>query len=249
MIDSRYAEGTVSANKHWTDHLCSLRIEAEIQPFTAGQFGKLALEIDGERIARPYSYVNPPQDPMLEFYLIVVPDGPLSSRLAVLEPGDKVQVAKASTGFLVLDEVPKGRYLWMVSTGTGVGPFLSILNTPLPWQRFEKIILVHAVRHAEELSYRELIGRIQKQYPQQFRAIYFVSREKTDFALPGRIPAAIKTGRLEKRAGCTLQPEDSQVMLCGNPDMVKDTTEILLSRGLSKNRRRTPGHITVEAYW
>lgn len=248
-MNDKFVSGTVVANRHWTDRLYSLRIDAAIQPFTAGQFGRLALEIDGEWVARPYSFVNAPGDKVLEFYSIVVPDGLLSPRLHALKPDDAVFVSKAATGFLVLDEIPEADYLWMLSTGTAVGPFLSILRTEIPWKRFRKIALIHAVRYGDELSYREVIDQIAGSHDGQFAYVPFVSREKTDFAMPGRIPLAIKDGTLESRAEMPINAGQTQVMICGNPDMVKDTTAVLEDKGLRKNRRRTPGHISVERYW
>ena len=108
---------------------------------------------------------------------------------------------------------------------------------------------MHAVRTVAEASYRDLMQTLVAQHPQQFQVIHFVSREQTDFALPGRIPQAITQGVLEEKAACVIDAASSQVMLCGNPEMVKDSTAVLEARGLTRNRRRTPGHITVEAYW
>ena len=248
MLESNFIEGRVVENRHWTEHLYSLHVEAGAVPFTAGQFGKLALDIDGERVARPYSFVNAPHEPMLEFYSSIVPEGPLSPRLATLETGDKVWVANKGSGFLVLNEVPAGKYLWLLSTGTALGPFLSILKTPEPWERFERIVLVHAVRYTADLSYRDTIRSFERKHPDCFATVPFVSREDTDFAVRGRVPAAIEDGSLEERGAMPFDP-DAQVMICGNPDMVKDSTAVLEARGLRKNRRRTPGHITVERYW
>ena len=248
MLESNLVEGRVVENKHWTEHLYSLRVEAGDVPFTAGQFGKLALDIDGERIARPYSFVNAPHEPTLEFYSSIVPEGPLSPLLATLKSGDPVWVAGKGSGFLVLDEVPEGKYLWLLATGTALGPFLSILKTDVPWQRFERVVLVHSVRHAGELSYRDAIKQFEKEHSDRFTMIPFVSRERVGFAMHGRIPAAIEDGSLEKRGDIPFD-DDAQVMVCGNPGMVKDSTAVLQARGLRKNRRRTPGHITVERYW
>ena len=248
-MKSHFTEGVVVDNRHWTESLYSLRIDAGNIPFKAGQFGRLALNIDGERIARPYSFVNSPDDPILEFYSIIVNTGPLSPRLATLKTDDKVLIANSGNGFLVLDEVPDSKHLWLLATGTGIGPFLSIIKSPTPWQRFEKVILIHAVRTVNELTYQETIEQCTDQHSDQFVSIPFVSREPTDFAMPGRIPAAIKNNTLEERAGCLFSAEHAQVMLCGNPAMVKEVTEVLQARGLAKNRRRTPGHITVENYW
>ena len=242
---AKWLEGRVIENRHWTDALFSLRVEAPRLQFEAGQFVRIALE---ESLARPFSFVNPPQDPVLEFYGIVVPDGPLSPRLAQLRAGDRLLVATNPAGFLVLREVPDAETLWLVSTGTGIAPFLSILRTDGPWQRFGKVVLVHAVRHARELVYRDLVDEIRARHPAVFQYVTFVSREAAPGALAGRIPAAISDGRLEKAAGTALT-DSSHVMLCGNPQMLKDAGAALARRGLRKHRRRAPGHVTVESFW
>ncbi len=246
---SKFVEGTVVGKRCWTERLYSLQVEAEVASFQAGQFTKLALDINGEVVGRPYSFINAPGEIPLEFYFIEVPDGLLTQRLATLEVGDAVLVSPQAAGFLTLVEVPEAKHLWLLSTGTGIGPFLSILKTEAPWQRFERIVLVHAVRHAEELAYGVTICEFAQQHGEQFRFVPFVSREETDFALQARIPEAVIDGRLEASAGVALAPENSQVMLCGNPDMLRDTTKALLLRGLKKNRRNEPGHVTLESYW
>ena len=240
----KWLEGRVVENRHWTEALFSVRVEGVRLAFEAGQFVRIALPIDGEHVARPFSMVNPPHDPVLEFYGIVVPQGPLSPRLARLAPGDTLYVAPNPAGFLVLSELPEAGTLWLVSTGTGIAPFLSILATDAPWRRYRNVVLVHAVRHARELVYRETI----EGFP-DVKYLRIVSRENAPGALGGRIPAALRDGRLEKAAGLELSAATSQVMLCGNPDMLKDTTAALVERGMRKHRRRAPGHITVESFW
>lgn len=244
-----FVQGRVAGKRRWAERLYSLQVgTTEIVPFQAGQFTRLALDIGGERAARAYSFINAPGETPLEFYFVEVPGGLLTPRLAALEAGDAVWVAAQAAGFLTLAEVPDAKHLWLLSTHTGIAPFLSILKTKEPWQRFERIVLAHAVRHAGELVYGETIRGFAQQHGEQFRFVPFVSREDTDFALRARIPEAIADGRLEARAGVALAPENSQVMLCGNPGMVRDTTELLLAHGMKKNRRRDPGHITVESY-
>ena len=240
---AKWLEARVIENRRWTEALFSLRVEGPRLRFEAGQFVRIALE---ETLARPFSFVNPPDDPLLEFYGIVVPEGPLSPRLARLEKGDRLLVASNPAGFLVLSEVPDAETLWLVSTGTGIAPFLSILRTATPWQRFRNVVLVHAVRHARELVYGELIRKLSQEHP--LRYVTFVSREAAPGSLAGRIPAALRDGQMEKAAGVALDG-DSHVMLCGNPEMLKDTQAVLLERGLRKHRRRTPGQITVESFW
>lgn len=241
-----WLEGTVIENRHWTDALFSLRVRAPRLSFQAGQFVRIALDIDGERVARPFSFVNPPGDPLLEFYGIVVPEGPLSPRLEKLSPGERLYVASNPAGFLVLSEVPDADTLWLISTGTGIAPYLSILRTETPWQRFRDVVLVHAVRYARELVYQDLLKKMQRP---GFKYVTFVSREPRPGSLAGRVPAAIRDGRLEAAAGAALDAAGSHVMLCGNPQMLKDATAALAERGMRKHRRRNPGHITVESFW
>lgn len=247
-VTQRWIEGTVAAQRRWTERLFSLMVEADIA-FEAGQFAKLGLQVEGEMLARPYSFVNAPGERPHEFYYVTLPGGPLTQRLCRLQAGDGIHLAPRPAGFLALSEVPEGENLWLISTGTGIGPFLSILKTEAPWSRFRQVVLVHAVRLAEELTHRDTVERLLRRHPVQMRAVSFVSRETSAEALPGRIPAAIEDGRLESRTGVVLSAEKSQVMICGNPDMVRDTSAALARRGMKKHRRRDPGHITVENYW
>ena len=140
---SKWLEGRVIENRHWTEALFSLRVEGVRLQYQAGQFVRIGIE---PTLVRAFSFVNPPEDPVLEFYGIVVPEGPLSPRLEKLAAGERLYVASNPAGFLVLAEVPAAKTLWLLSTGTGIAPYLSILRTAAPWQRFRDIVLVHAVR-------------------------------------------------------------------------------------------------------
>ncbi len=248
-MSAKWLAGKVIENRHWTETLFSLRTDGPRLAFEAGQFVRLALDVAGERVARPFSFVNPPGDPLLEFYGVVVPEGPLSPHLAELKAGDTLHVAPNPAGFLVLSEVPDAETLWLVSTGTGIAPFLSILRTATPWQRFRHVVLVHAVRYAGELVYRDIIEALLDKRKSALRYVTFVSREAAPGSLAGRIPAAVRDGRLEAAAGLRLAPETSQVLLCGNPAMLKDAAAVLAERGMRKHRRRSPGHVTVESFW
>jgi len=246
---SNWIAGKVIQLRQWTDELYSVQIEADVAPFTAGQFTRLALEIGGEMIARPYSFVNGPDNPLHEFYFILVQDGPLTHAMVRLEPGDVLFLAPKGAGFFILDEVPAADTLWLLATGTALGPFLSILTTAAAWERYRNIVLVHAVRTCGELTYQDEIAALLNSHPEQLQFIPFVSREQTEHAIMARVPVAIEDGRLEKKTGLTIDAASSQVMVCGNPDMVRDTTAVLEARGMKKNRRREPGHITTEQYW
>ncbi len=245
---SSWLEGKVLENRAWTNTLFSLRLEAPKLSFEAGQFVRLALDLEGERVARPFSFVNAPADPVLEFYGVIVPGGPLSPPLARLRAGDALYIADNPSGFLVLAEVPPAEDLWLLATGTGIAPYLSILRTETPWQRYRRVILVHAVRRASELVYKDIVVELQSA-KKQFSYISFVSRETCPGSLAGRIPDAIRDERLEAAAAAAISPDHSQFMLCGNPGMLKDAAAELALKGLRKNRRRTPGQITVESFW
>ncbi len=248
-----WIEGKVAGKRHWTASLFSLQVSAPEVTFVAGQFGRIALPAPpGHKeamIGRPYSFVNPPHTQPHEFYFIVLPEGPLTPRLAALGVGDPVWLAPRANGFFSIDEVADADVLWCLSTGTGVGPFLSMLRTDDAWVKFERIVLVHAVRYGEELTYCEEIAGIGRARSGAFTFVPIVSRDAHPDALSGRIPAAIAEGRLEARAGIALSPENSHAMLCGNPAMVDDTQKLLATRGMRRHRRKEPGHVTVETYW
>lgn len=248
-----WVEARVTGRRQWTRNLISLQVTAPEVTFVAGQFGRLALPAPAGHnepmIGRPYSFVNPPHLQPHEFYFIVVPGGPLTPQLAALAVGAPIWLAPRANGFFSVGELPEAEVLWCLSTGTGIGPFLSILRTDDAWTRFPRIVLVHAVRHAEELSFQEEIAGIAKAHPGAFTYVSMVSREAHSGAMAGRIPAAIADGRLEARAGLALSPENSHVMLCGNPAMVDDVQALLATRGMRRHRRKEPGHVTVETYW
>ncbi len=150
--------GTVTESREWTQRLFSLRFRAPIGDFKAGQFVRVGLDIGGEIVARPYSLVNAPGEAVYEIFFNIVPEGPLTPRLASLRQGDSIMVADRPYGFLTVDEVPAARQLWMIATGTGVGPFVSILKSDSAWQRFDKIVLAYSVRTASELAYQDVLA-------------------------------------------------------------------------------------------
>ncbi|CAI2129823.1 MULTISPECIES: ferredoxin--NADP(+) reductase [Serratia] len=247
---AEWVNGKVTGVQHWTDGLFSITVNAPIDSFTAGQFAKLSLEIDGERVQRAYSYVNAPSDPNLEFYLVTVPEGKLSPSLHQLQPGAEVMVTKEAAGFFVLEEVPDCDTLWMLATGTAIGPYLSILQEGKDLDRFNNLVLVHAARFARDLSYLPLMQQLQQRFNGKLRIQTVVSREEVAGSLTGRVPALLEDGRLEAAVGLTLDAETSHVMLCGNPQMVRDTQQTLKEKyQMRKHLRRKPGHITSEHYW
>ncbi|MDH5356727.1 MAG: ferredoxin--NADP reductase, partial [Gammaproteobacteria bacterium] len=177
----------------------------------------------------------------------IVPEGPLSPRLFELLPDDEILVAERSAGFLTISEIPTSRNLWMMATGTAIGPFLSILKNQAVWKKFEKITLCYSVRNREELAYRKNIEAIIEQHSEQFCFIPLITREVVEGALNQRIPASIENGDLEDRANVKIS-DDSQVMICGSTAMITEVSAKLESRGMRKHRRREPGHYTTEKY-
>ncbi len=223
--------------------------------FTAGQFARLGVrKPSGCIVWRAYSMVSAPHDEFLDFFSIVVPDGEFTSELSRLEVGDELLVDKQAFGFLTLDRFLDGRDLWLLATGTGIAPFLSILQDFEAWQRFERIILVYSVREARELAYQQLIAELpQRDYLEGLgsKLLYLpvVTREQIPGALHGRITTLIENGELERAADLQLTPEHSRIMLCGNPQMIEDTRAVLKARDLNLAMTRRPGQVAVENYW
>ena len=244
----KWLDGEVIENHQWNDRLFSLKIKAPLENFKPGQFVRVGLEVDGEVMARPYSLVNSPDEEYLEIYFNIVPQGPLTPLLAKLKAGDAIKVAGKTAGFLVIDEVPEVKYLWMIATGTAIGPFLSILKTEQPYQRFEKIVLCYSVRSKDELSYLDTIDALIEEHGDQLCFVPFVTREESDGAIRSRIPASIKNGVVEKRVGIDIDAGNTHVMICGSSAMMADAKEVLSERGLRKHLRREPGHISTEKY-
>ncbi len=243
-----WSEGRVTARRDWADGLITLTIEADVQPFEPGQFVNLALAHDGVVERRSYSIASPPGAP-LDFLLARVEDGVLTPRLTELEPGDRVFVEPKPQGFFTLRWVPAARDLWLVATGTGLGPFLSILRSNEVWGRFERVVLAHGVRDTAHFAHRDDLDALARERP-GFRRVWLASREPPSKAvLGGRVTTALADGSLERAAGVELSPSSSHVMLCGNPAMIEEMSTLLAERGLKKHRVRAPGHVTVEKYW
>ncbi|MEX2333366.1 MAG: ferredoxin--NADP reductase [Pseudohongiella sp.] len=245
-----WVKGVVVTNTHWTDNLFSLRIQADIAPFLAGQYTSLALDVDGERVAQPYSILSGPDEQPLEFFFYTQIEGDLSRALSRKVEGDVVWVQQQPEGTLTLAGITgPGKNLCLMATGTGVAPFVSMLKTDQPWQMFDHVALVYAARIWDDFQYRELFESLTQRYPGRFSLLPFISREVRAGTLHGHIPDKLRNGELEQHMGFRLSPEDSHVMLCGNPGMIKDTVGILQARGFSDNRPGQPGQLSYESYW
>jgi len=226
--------------------LRTIRLAAESPEFRAGQFLNLALDLDGERVQRSYSMASAPGEP-LEFYLVRVDGGRLTEPLFARGPGDEVLVSARPAGYFTLERVPDAPVLWLVATGTGLGPYVSILRTGEPWARFERVVVVHGVRERSHLAYAD---ELRERGGERLTWVPVVSREDPpEGGLAGRLTDRLRDGALEAAAGAELTPDAAQVLLCGNPGMLAEAKALLEERGLKKNRRRAPGHVTTEAYW
>jgi ferredoxin--NADP+ reductase len=260
---SYWKKARVVAHFSWTERLFSLQVEAPEIRFIAGQFASLALPTPEGSIepmlARPYSFVNAPDSTTShaphEFLIVELLQGMLSPRLARLREGDAIWIGNAY-GYFVCDEVPAAPSLWMMATGTGIAPFLSLLRSDELWWKFGQVVLVHGVRRAEELVYSEVIAAVQRERGDRFSYAPFVSRGivngewmDREKGFSGRITVALADGRLEKAIGRTIDKETTQVMLCGNPAMVEEVQQLLGERGMRRHRKRAPGQITTETYW
>ena len=174
----------------------------------------------------------------------------LTPSLFELGAGDKLWVDDRPLGFFTLQHVPEARHLWLVATGTGLGPFLAMLKGEEIWRRFSRIVLSHGVRELAHLGYSEQLAEWTRARAAQFVYVPLVTREAAPpGGLRGRVPQLIESGELEARANLRLEPETTHVLLCGNPTMLSDAQAALAARGLVKHRTRKPGHVSVESYW
>jgi len=252
----KFTRQPITAIKPLTSNLFTFRTERGTAfRFQAGQFARLGVKrADGQLVWRGYSMVSAPHDEFLEFFSIVVPNGEFTTELARLKPGDELLIDKTAFGFLTLERFPDGEDLWLLATGTGVAPFLSILQDFAVWQRFKRIVLVYSVRGAKEFAYQDLISGLSqrdylKEYASKLRYIPIITRENHPNVLNQRITALLKNGELEQAAGFSLCPERSRLMLCGNPQMVEDCRTVLKAKGMRLALTRKPGQIAVENYW
>lgn len=254
--EDKFTRQSLTAIQVWSPKLFSLRCSRDPGfRFRPGQFARLGVpKADGSLVWRAYSMVSAPHDEFLEFFSILVPDGEFSAELSRLKVGDSLLVDKQAFGFLTLERFVGGRDLWLLASGTGLAPFLSILQDFEAWQRFERIVLVYSARTASELAYQPLIhGLRQLEHLAEFadKLVYLplVTREQAPGCLHGRITSLLSSGELERAAGLSLSPVHSRLMLCGNPQMIEDTRGLLKQRGLHLSLSRRPGQVAVENYW
>lgn len=238
---------------HWTDRLFSFTTtRSQSLRFSNGHFTMIGLRVNGKPLLRAYSIVSPNYEETLEFLSIKVPDGPLTSRLQHIQPGDSIIVGHKPTGTLLIDYLLPGKRLYLLGTGTGLAPFMSIIRDPDTYEKFDQVILVHGCRLVSELAYRDYITQelprhefLGELVSSQLRYYPTVTREP--FPTQGRIPELIESGRMARDLGLPdLHPQLDRVMLCGSPEMLKSIKEVLEKRGFKEGNTTTPGDFVVE---
>jgi ferredoxin--NADP+ reductase len=250
---SNLNEERVLSVHHWTDTLFSFTTTRNPSfRFLSGQFTMIGMEVEGRPLLRAYSLVSSHYDDTLEFFSIKVPDGPLTSRLQHLKDGDPIIVSRKATGTLVLDNLENGRNLYLIGTGTGLAPFMSIIRDPDAYERYDRIVLVHGCRQVAELAYGEMIT---ERLPEdeligdmvRDKLVYYPTVTREPFRNRGRITDLLESGRLFADLGLAkLDPENDRVMLCGSPQMIADTRLLLERRGLAEGNHGAPGQFVLE---
>jgi ferredoxin--NADP+ reductase len=250
---SNFYEAEVLSVRHWTDRLFSFTTTREPSfRYQSGQFAMIGLEVDGRPLMRAYSMVSPHYEERLEFLSIKVPDGPLTSRLQDIKVGDAILVGRKASGTLLSQNLLPGKHLYLLGTGTGLAPFMSIVQDPDIYEQFEKVILVHGCRHVNELAYQE---RIAAELPNhEFLGemvagalIYYPTVTREPFENQGRIPDLLNSPHFYAKLGLPpLDIEHDRFMLCGSPAMLKDTVEVLAGHGLKEGNMSHPGHFVIE---
>lgn len=253
-MSSKFATTEVLSVHHWNDSLFSFTTTREESlRFKNGQFVMIGLETDGKPLTRAYSIASPNWEEHLEFFSIKVQEGPLTSKLQHLKPGDSLLVSRKPTGTLVLDDLKAGRHLYMLSTGTGLAPFLSLIQDPEAYERFEKIVLIHGVRTVSELAYRDFITETLPAHEflgEEIREklIYYPTVTREDFHTTGRLTDHIRSGRLAEDIGLPpMDPAHDRAMICGSPAMLEESSQVLNELGFEISPRMgEPGDYVIE---
>jgi ferredoxin--NADP+ reductase len=251
---SAFLEETVLSVHHWTDRLFSFTITRDpALRFSNGHFTMIGLrQPGGKPLLRAYSIVSANYEEHLEFLSIKVQDGPLTSQLQHIKVGDKIVVGKKPTGTLLIDYLLPGKNLYLLGSGTGLAPFLSVARDPATYERFEKVIVVHGVREVKELAYHdylthelpdhEFLGDMVRE-----QMLYYPTVTREPFRNQGRITDLIESGKMQADLGLPkLDPVNDRVMICGSPGLLKDLKVILEKRGYSEGSTTSPGDFVVE---
>ncbi|UOB05704.1 ferredoxin--NADP reductase [[Acidovorax] ebreus] len=250
---SAFHEERVLTVHHWTDRLFSFTTTRDpALRFSNGHFTMIGLKVDGKPLLRAYSIVSANYEEHLEFLSIKVPDGPLTSRLQHIQVGDSIIVGKKPTGTLLIDYLLPAKRLYLMSTGTGLAPFLSVIRDPETYEKFEQVILIHGVRQVAELAYHDYITKELPQHEFLGELItkqlkYYPTVTREPFRNQGRIPDLIDSGKLAADLGLPeLNPLDDRVMLCGSPEMLASLKELLEKRDFEEGNTTRPGDFVIE---
>ncbi len=245
----QWIPGQIVRKQIWSDGLFTLSIHCPgVAAFEPGQFLQVGFPQPEKHLHRPYSVASPHSD-TLEFFIVQVDGGELTPKLWESPEGASIDVSAKATGSFTLQHVPESRCIWLIGTGTGLAPYVAMLRKNDVWDRFEKIVLVHGVRHAHDLAYTAEFEKYQQERPSAFRFLQVTSRDQLPGKLSGRTTTKLQDGSLESAADVRISPEDTAVMLCGNPDMLNEMESLLADRGLKRQKPKQPGQIIVERYW
>lgn len=255
--DRPWTRETVVSMHEWTPMLLTLRTTRDPEfSFVPGQYARVAvLDANGEAVWRPLSIVSAPHDEYfeyLEFLVLRVPEGEFSTALGGLRPGSPFLVEREPLGFMRVDQLQSGRDLWLIGSGSGLGPFVSMLRDPAIWRDFDRLVAVHSVRTAGELAYREELTHLATHGgagSAQLIYLPVVTREPGVTQLAERVTALLDDGRLEAAACCPIEAKNSRIIVCGNPELVHDLRQRLKARGFAASRRNAPGQMAFERYW
>ena len=245
-------EEEVLSVHHWNDTLFSFTTTRDPGfRFMNGQFIMIGLEVEGKPLMRAYSIASANYEEHMEFFSIKVQDGPLTSRLQKIKPGDKVLTSTKPTGTLLVDNLKPGKHLYLLATGTGLAPFMSVIKDPEVYERFDKVILTHGVREVSELAYQETISELpENEYFGEMvngKLLYYPTVTREEFRTQGRLTEALTSGKLAEAVGLPpINVEDDRFMLCGSPSMLKDFCEILDGMGFSETIRSDIGEYVIE---
>ncbi len=252
-MSSAFLEERVLSVHHWTDRLFSFTTTRDPSlRFSNGHFTMIGLKVDGKPLLRAYSIASPNYAEHLEFLSIKVQDGPLTSRLQHIQPGDTITVGRKPTGTLLIDYLLPAKRLYLLATGTGLAPFMSTIRDPDTYEKFEQVVLIHGVREVKELAYKDYI---EKELPKdEFlgemvskQLLYYPTVTREPFKHQGRIPQLLESGTIAKDLGVPmLSPLEDRIMICGSPEMLRDLKALAEKLDFEEGNTSRPGDFVIE---
>lgn len=252
MQNEKFTEEQVLwIKRHTAKHMTFAITRPESYRFNAGQYARLGFRDGNGFIWRAYSMISAEYADTLEFFVILIEGGAMSARFEQMQQGDSILLDKTAFGFFLPERFVDGKDLLMLATGSGIAPFLSLLQQPEVWQRFDRIALAHSVSYQHELIFNADLAALEEhplvgEFMQKWHFVPITTREQDEQTLHHRLPQALKQGSLAEKMGFDFNIQDTRVMICGNPEMVQDTFKTLLEQGFAMHRNKLPGQIMME---